>query len=777
MRLIFSFLLFAASLGAQTNLLMRQAEKAMEDLDYTTAIVLYEQSMRRKKQPEAIFRLAECYRKVSDPVNAERWLARAVKLPEAKPVHWLQYGLALQTNGKCADAKPWFERYLAATPDDTRAKAALNACNDPEGARNAGLYLIYKTPVNSEADDYAPAMHQGELIFSSTRAQNPLGTRTDMWTGEAFATLFAVPVSPQGATPGDFTYSAARKFSKDLSTKYHEASLAFAPDGQMVYFTRNSAGNERSEEGLLKLKIYQGSASSQADPGSWTNLAELPFNNNAYNTAHPALSADGQRLFFSSDRPGGFGGMDLYISTWEGTRWSAPMNLGAAINTSAHEVFPFLATDERLWFASAGHGGLGGLDICYAMPQGGADWSRPVLPGAPLNSRYDDFALTHGPDPSWGYFCSNRPGGKGGDDIFAFKKIAITAEIVARDAERGNVLPGAAMQYDLTGVGQTSGTSGQGFFDLYPDTCGTLTLNFPGYQAVRRKICTYNISSDSTLRVEVAMSKVSEYALQGIIFDMNYGLPAEGARVLLRGACVKNRKDTIIITQADGRYRFALEQGCCYSVKAVKDNYLAAVAGPLCAQSGGVSLRANLSLLPQRLGPGETVGPRFNEVSGLYEDAAGRPANAELGSGISLRNGVLYDNGLPHLPAAQRFAPSATGEGFVLNIYYDLDKVIVQNDSQQALENLLELLQNNPALQLEIASHTDSQGNDNYNLRLSQRRAEAVVEWLTRRGIDRARLRPAGYGETRPVVTCPDPATCSEAQHRQNRRTEFSVIR
>jgi len=153
----------------------------------------------------------------------------------------------------------------------------------------------------------------------------------------------------------------------------------------------------------------------------WTNIQELPLSGEDFTSSHPAFSTDGQCIFFTSDRPGGVGGMDLYKSCREGEGWSTPMNLGAPINTTGNELFPYAGADGNLYFSSNGlAGNFGGLDV-YSSSMESGSWSEPVNLGQPFNSAGDDLGFSLCADGESGYLTSNRVGGQGGDDIYCWR--------------------------------------------------------------------------------------------------------------------------------------------------------------------------------------------------------------------------------------------------------------------------------------------------------------------------------------------------------------------
>jgi outer membrane protein OmpA-like peptidoglycan-associated protein len=779
--ILFFFLLSTGPLWGQ-GLLQKEADKAVQDLDYVTAILLYQQALERDLDNTDIkIGLADCYRQVNDTENAERWYAEIVRSKQAKPIHQLYYGMMLQANGKCDKAKFWFEQYTAAKPDDARGQHLAKSCGAVSWLSKAGegIYKVIKMPFNSNADDFAPTIHGNKLIFSSDRDQGGPVRRTSMWTGSPFAELYALHFEPRGESPTDFLFENPQKFGKGINTKYHEAAVSFSPDGQTIFFTRNNFLNGKtgkSEDGLVKLKIYTGAAD---EPESWSRLQELPFCSNEYSTAHPSISADGKRLFFASNKPGGYGGMDLYISEWEDGRWGSPTNLGPEINTEGNEIYPFVDANGRLYFASNSHVGLGGLDLYYASPKGQGDWNAPINLGAPVNSTHDDFGIGFAPDGSWGVFTSDRPGGAGRDDLYAFTKKAVAVEVYVSDYYKKTPLKSIAMVNKQSGLTMFTGADGKLGFDMRPEDCAEWVFEKKGYDAVLKQACAKNIAPGEVLKIEVALQKTSDFALQGIVFDMNSGMPAPNVQLTLNNDC--ERPVEVVLTGPDGRYRFQLNKNCCYTLKANLEGFLPDISENNCTDNlaAGQNLRVDLNLLPIPNKPGvatptpKPTGPVFNPQTGKYENPDGSPANFDLGDGIKVKNGLLFDNGVPSSPKTDGWVRGSSG--FLLNVYYDTRESVAQDASGPSLEKLYKMLKDNPDIKVEISAHTDSRGTEEFNKTLSQKRAQSVVDWLSKQGIDPARLRAVGYGESQPVNGCTDNVPCTEEQYQQNRRTEFAI--
>lgn len=292
--------------------------------------------------------------------------------------------------------------------------------------------------INSKFSDFSPMFYKdSEVVFSSAKDSSVYTTRRYKWNNQPFLDLY---VAKSKNEEGDLM--SPKKFSKKINTKYHEASMAFSPDQQTIYFTRNNFGKKlkRGKNGINHLKIYR----SQWVNGEWTEAEELPFNSDNYSTGHPTISPDGKKMYFVSDRPGGYGGTDIYVvDILENGRFSEPKNLGRTVNTSAKEMFPYI-TDNALFFSSNRSMGFGGLDV-FKSDYADGYFSVGVNMGEPINSSRDDFSYIVDASGDKGYFASNRIGGKGDDDIYSFKFTlnlnAISGTV--EDAETGEVMNSA----------------------------------------------------------------------------------------------------------------------------------------------------------------------------------------------------------------------------------------------------------------------------------------------------------------------------------------------
>jgi len=758
--IILSLLAFSAS--AQSGR-MKRANKKMEEYSYIEAIELYNQILEKEDNSEAKVNIATAYRKIGDAENAEYWYSQVVRLPEAESVHYLFYGQMLQRNGKCALAKEWYTKYIEEVPDDMRGQYLVRACDYEEELmiKNAGIYQIKQTPFNTNGDDFGPTYYKDGVIFASERDKGGAIKREHTWTGMPFLELYYVKAEEQKSKDddsglcGDFQYSEPTKFSKKINSKYHDANATFSSDQSEIFFTRNltiSGKTGRSEEGAICLKIF--SAKSDGGDG-WTEMEGMPFNSDEYSVAHPTLTTDGTRMYFSSDMPGGFGGMDIYYTDRENGRWGPPMNLGPGINTEGNEIFPYYHSNNILYFSSDGHIGLGGLDI-YSMEDKGDDTFGEVTNiGYPINTISDDFSITLNEDGTCGYFSSDREGGAGRDDIYSFKKMASPIEVLVVDAKTEEPIQGASVINDCTGETMTTSADGKVLLEMKMNICCKFEASAETYMSNSEEGCTKDIPVGEKVFVTIPLSQESKFDLEGIVFDDITNLPLEGATIILKSDC-EGEEDQVITTDETGSYYFELGDDCCYTLVGEKEDYLRDVIENQCTRGLDTSttLLVNLNLAPIN-----TDGEE--QIVDTPEDMVSKNG----------KDGVTTNE-----PPDFGFTPAPGPISFLVHIYYDFDRATIRPEAEPELEKLLSVINNNPEYVIEIGSHTDSRGSFAYNKRLSQRRANSVVRWLVDHGVSKEQLKAVGYGEKINVNNCKNYVRCSEDKHQLNRRTEFKVV-
>jgi len=282
---------------------------------------------------------------------------------------------------------------------------------------NSGKYNLFKTSINSQNSDFGLNFYNDDkVIFASSL--DATGNKKFKWSNEPFLDLFIAKIDSLG------NLSNREQLKGSVNTKYHESTATLSKDGNTMYFTRNNFYGGRlksSKDKEVKLKIYK--ATKNQD--TWGDIEELPFNGNEYSTAHPTLSADGKKLYFSSDMPGTFGMSDIwFVYIFDDKTYSQPINLGPNVNTEFRESFPFIDSGNKLYFSSDGKLGLGGFDIFEIKlnPRGFPYGISNV--GKPVNSPFDDFGYVYNDKRNFGFISSNRNGlnGSSSDEVYKIVK-------------------------------------------------------------------------------------------------------------------------------------------------------------------------------------------------------------------------------------------------------------------------------------------------------------------------------------------------------------------
>lgn len=381
---------------------------------YKASIPLLEDS--KKLNFENKERIANSYRLNHDTENAEIWYQQIIK--ETKnPTHYLHYAQVLQSNEKDDQADQYFLMYENAT-GNTEYKVAkeesIDAISGTRKLTKSQILVENVSSLNSEKLDFSPTYFGDQLIFVSNRDDKKLNDGvSDLWTDDNFTAIWTATKTSDGVL------GVPELFSKKITTKFHEGPLCFSSSGEKMFFTRsdfNGGKRRNNADGVMKLQIYV----SEKEGSDWSKPTSLNINTKEFEEAHPAINHDGSRLYFSSDRPGGFGNMDLYYSDYVNGQWSEPINLGSKINTSGNDLFPYIHNDGTLYYASNGRKGLGGLDIYSVTANENQEWEKVENLGSPFNSPKDDFSLVLNDAKTEGYFTSARKGGMGKDDIYAF---------------------------------------------------------------------------------------------------------------------------------------------------------------------------------------------------------------------------------------------------------------------------------------------------------------------------------------------------------------------
>ena len=468
----------------------------------------------------------------------------------------------------------------------------------------------------------------------------------------------------------------------------------------------------------------------------------MSFNNKEYNVGHGALTPDGRTLYFVSDMPGGEGESDIYYSTRNGDgTWSSPTNAGQNINTEGKEMFPFYHDKGMLFFASDGHAGIGGLDVFMATVSGTTFGTSKNL-GSTLNSSMDDFAFILDKEMKTGYVSSNRDGGKGNDDIYAFdllKPFKLTKRIegIARERGKGTILPGAVIK--LYGADNNvlaevlADNNGYYSFDVDPDLDFKLTGDLDKYNQGKNTASTK--TEEEVVKADLDLDRIPEIGLLCFVSDAKSGVPLEGAHLIFKDKTT-GKEFANVFTDKEGYWSKALEQAkindkLCYDITVSKEGYLdkTLTFNHLIDKEGVIKVHNELDL---------TLG------------------KIEVGTDI----GKLID---------------------INPIYFDLGKYNIRPDAAKELDKIVEVMNKYPSIVIELGAHTDCRSSYTSNEKLSDDRAKSSAAYIVSKGISQERIYGKGYGEKELLNDCKCEgslkSTCSEEDHQKNRRTVFKIVK
>jgi len=374
--------------------------------------------------PEGQRRLAESYYNINQNFLAEEAYLKLINTNQGLvPNDYFVLARLLKSNGKTDQSLIMMDKFAELNPNDLRAKDYLaNKSTLADLNKDNGKYVVKSLDVNSDADDFGPIFYKDKIIFSSTKSAPKMIVKNYNLTGKPFWRIYIADVE-------DGQLKNAKVFEKSLNGNMHDGPASLSNDGTFMAFTRNNY-SDKSIDKVVELQIH---FSTFADE-KWSEPTPFNLNNTEYSVGHPSLTANGKTMYFTSDMPGGFGGADIYRTTKndDGT-WSKAENMGDKINTESDEMFPFIEENsQKLYFSSNGRFGLGGLDI-FVAKLNGTTVQTVQNAGFPLNTVADDYAVIVNSTSTKGYVSSDRAGGKGGDDIYAFdiKEEEKTEEIVA----------------------------------------------------------------------------------------------------------------------------------------------------------------------------------------------------------------------------------------------------------------------------------------------------------------------------------------------------------
>lgn len=608
--------------------------------------------------------------------------------------------------------------------------------------------------INDRETQFGPAIYGEDLVFLT----RPKRGNIDPVTRQTYYKLFRAPLSREGV-PGN-----PRPFSVELNSNYNEGPVSFTQEDRVIFFTRTlQRGGATVEDlsGKANLGVY----SAYRAAYDWAGIRELPFNGKNFSNQHPSVTPDGRRVFFASNREGGYGGYDLYFSDyWEG-RWSEAINLGPDINTEGNEAFPHIHPSGRLFFASDGHGGQGGYDL-FMINLSGRKWGDLINLPSPVNSPGDDVGITVTRNGNRAYLVSNRAAGKGKDDIYLLRlKNGLTSlrgpqiegeTLTLYDGATSRRVMGAQVWFsEVDPAGRLPAEyysfqliSGQDGSQILPtvkplgllapsalrtDREGSLRLELaagktyevrvhkPGYSP---EVLRFIYTKDGPSRpLAITLQPNGCQLLSGKVSDVNGGgveaVPIQFRPVDCNAGTLSTQTDVA------GNYQICLPPGCSYLVAAGRPGYETNALTIATDQLRGIAHPVfNIALQPE---------------------------------GNVSRRGLNSHEALLSLPGINFFDNTP----------------ILQEERSGDIALLEQLLKERPDLQLLLIAHSDGPKSPPELVRLGEQRAQAVRQALLRKGIKSSRLRTIAYGNTYRLRPC---TNCSPADYAVNNRLEAKVI-
>lgn len=505
--LVFTLIFPGLSFGQK--LTTKLADKSFAEFAYVEAIGLYEYAYERDTADNYVVRqLAESNRNLGNTEAVERWLKKLIDRHAEQPEDIFNYSQALKSNGKYLQAEEWLKEYSDLRPEDGRVNIQVSLLEYIKFLmRDSTKYEIMNTAINTIGSDMGPAFYKDRLVFSSTSIGSK-ASATYKWNELPYLKMYSAQIGPYG------DLNSVEAFAPKLKTSYHDGPVSIDAKRDIMYFTRNSyvrGKTSESRDGVVNLKIFQGVKEND----EWKLVGPFAFNSNEYSVGHPSINKDGTILYFASDMPGGYGKSDIYFSVKSNGQWSKPFNLGPKINTEGNEFFPFISNDGVLYFASNGHGGVGGLDIYFSVPEQGVFSSIENM-GYPINSSKDDFGLALDSTGVKGYFASNRQGGKGDDDIYFMKILRVPVIIrgVIKDRDSKDILADATISV-INEAGNTIASSvtrvdGQFEFEVNKGQQYTINVTKEFYNETEVVIGTASLRQNDEAYTEIFLEQKIE---------------------------------------------------------------------------------------------------------------------------------------------------------------------------------------------------------------------------------------------------------------------------
>lgn len=507
-------LLGSALLVGCAGIRLQQGEQAYNRMAYDKALAKYATVPKARMVRSARMHAAEAARLQARDTEAAAWFASADSLGALTGTDAMHYGQVLMRLKRTNEAAEVFGRILSENPEDRSAQDLYASCLSTKSFyQDTTRFTINELVLPGIRNAFSAVPYkQGLLVVGEQDARL---ANANPWNGMGYLDLYYCEKKTI------VTWLEAKPLAGKVNGTYHEGPVAISADGKTMYFTRSHYTDRKlakDEDDVSHLMLFRATLN---DVNEWDDVRAFAYNGLDHSTGHPALSADGKTLYFASDRPGGHGGTDLWLSRDNGTGWSEPVNLGPSVNTPGNELFPTI-NGNTLYFASTAHENMGGMDIFSTTMQNDR-WTEPENLGYPMNTVHDDFAFVLDEGGNSGYLSSDR---SGNDRIHAFtlNQRIFTLEALVMDST--GLLPHVeAKLMNVETLEESSALTdkdGRVIFPLSPESTYDLTVQQDGYLAARKRISTKGLAVSDTLEAKVSLLGIElnkPIAIENIYFD------------------------------------------------------------------------------------------------------------------------------------------------------------------------------------------------------------------------------------------------------------------
>ena len=709
-----------------------EAEASFNKQSFREALPLFLKldSLRPNTQ-RFLYKVGACYISLGEHVKALKYLEKS-KECDGKPQTALNYylGEAYHASLRMNKAIEAYTDFILEADGKTNktlqqfyknAQRAIEECNNGKAlmANPVQLEVVNLGPkINTIYPEYAPVLSadETELIFTSTR---PDGKENNQTTKELKDEDVYISTKQNGQ------WTAPLKMSSDLNTSTHDASIALSPDGQTLYLYRFDEIGEQ-------ITIASGNLFASKLKGSVWSVAERlndKVNSNAWEPG-ASITEDGNTLFFSSDKEGGKGGTDLYFSKkLNDGSWDTPINLGSTINTEYDDDSPFIHPDGKtLYFSSKGHNTMGGFDIFVSKYNDTTErWGKPENIGYPISTAQDDIHFVIAPNAKRIYFSSGREGGYGKMDIYyatignkeSAKVLLMTGIVTDSITEvpvEVTIRTKDKNQKEEISTHKSNSSTGKYTLVLNEGRNYDLIFSSPKFGSHYENIDLTNETEYKEIVKNIVLKKRDRNILlqiEGVDSSDNF------ASTKITITNIDSGEEIILDEKSNntGTYFVKLKEGNSYSIEVDKADYIF------------TSMKVKIPM--------------------QQEDSS------------------------DPIPFHLKLQPIKEGTVLLLrNIYFASNEATPLTTSFPEMDRLATFMKQNPGTVIEISAHTDNVGNAEYNLKLSEKRARAVVNYLVEKGIPVARLRSIGLGDSQPIST-----GTSDEEKQKNRRVELKILK